>query len=146
LIIRHPWYDGLSDITLLSYNTADSTLTNVLGLAFSGGDAGYTWEMKSWIRDIDGDSDADIIWHKKIFRPSQWQDAVSSECGLQYDTICYYKGKKGTFTKCYAATSIDSLLWSNSSNSYNKVRTLKADTVFFTTENSDLMDFNKYNK
>lgn len=146
LIIRHPWYDGLSDITLLSYNTDDSTLTNILELAFSGGDAGYMWEMKSWIRDIDSDSNADIVQHKKIYRPSKWEDATSTTGGLQYDTICYYKGEKGTYIKCYATASMDSLVWSNSSNSYYKIRTLKADTVFFTTGNSDLIDFSKYKK
>jgi hypothetical protein len=146
LIMRLPGNYIESEISLFSYDPKDSTLTKIFKLADNIGDAGYYMELKSWLKDINGDGQPDIISHKNEYVPAFEQGNSDILCGLQYDSIYYYEGKTDLFIKYYAKIEIDSMKKETKDVSFTKVKTIKSDTVYFSGNKNNLINFKNYSK
>jgi len=142
--MRHPSMYMETEVSLLSYNPSDSTLTKILTLADNVGDMGWVCIIKSWIKDFNGDGQPDIIKHRSDFIPTYGQEQNNIIRGRQFDSIFFYEGKANDYKKCYVAVIIDSMKSDNGRNSLRKVKTLKSDTLFYQGKKTNLIDFIKY--
>ena len=145
LIIAYPSMYSGSMVSLFTFCTKDTSLTESIELADEVGDAGYNIKYYSWLKDLNKDGKLDVI---KSYRCEDYSTDLESTKGstlkgIRYDSVFYYKNMTNKLENIYTEAYIDSIKTNDGGRTSKVVKTIKRDTVFLDNKRN-IIDIKKY--